>query len=276
MGANGFAAVNACAGLAAANYTWSNGYTTDRDKLNDGRMDSKETIGAVSTGFNLIIDFGAAVALSGFAILNHNAAVSQAVSLKVEADTSGGFGTAVTAKAASALNQTAPYNREHVLQFSSLSKRYWRLTWTWGGGGSINFSIGEVFAYSALNSMSRRTIYGSGESHRYIVEQVQMQYGEMRTLYKSGPIRELQFNYSDLNATARGEVEAMWTLSNGGMTPLLWVPSQESGSVAAATPEQECVLGRLTKSDFGWKEVDYSLFDPDGFSLLSLSRGVGL
>jgi len=74
-----YATTNLCSGLAAAAFTWSSGTAgATRSRLNDTKMSALYVNGAsVASGINVVIDFGSAVALTGFAICNSNAAVQK-------------------------------------------------------------------------------------------------------------------------------------------------------------------------------------------------------
>lgn len=280
MGQHGYVVTNALAGLAPTAFVWSGGATPDRDKLNDGRMDARYQAGTLSSGMSVVIDMGTATALIGFATLNCSLVPQELANtpkLLIEgADNSGMSTNLVTAKALTTLyTLTKPRNKDHVLQFPAVTKRFWRLTWSWSGGGTAGFYLGELFAYSAINLLSRRSVYGSGEQQDWMVQQLQMQYGETRAQFLGGPVRTLNFNWADLTSSQRDELQGMWSNSNGGALPLLWVMSNESQSGAAAVAEQECIFGRLTKPSFAWSETDFSLFQPDAMTLRSLGREAG-
>lgn len=280
MGQHGYVVTNALASLAAPAFTWSGGATPDRDKLNDGRMDARYPAGTLGTGENVVIDMGTATSLIGFAVLNHSLVpqvASHTPQILIEAADNSGMSTnKVTPKALTNLyTSTTPRNKDHVLQFPAVSKRFWRLTWSWGGGGNAGIFVGEILAYSAINLLSRRSVYGSGEQQDWVIQQLQMQYGSKRSQFLGGPMRSLSFNWEDLTSAQRDELQGMWANTNGGAKPLLWVMSYESQSGAAADSEQECIYGRLTRPSFGWKEGDIQLFTPDSLLLQSEGREAG-
>ena len=280
MGAHAYVVTNALAGLAPTAFTWSGGATPDRDKLNDGRMDGRYGAGTLSSGMNVVVDLGSAKALIGWATLNCNFAGFEAANtpkLLIEAaDDSAITVNVVTAKALTTLyTATVPRNKDHVLQFPAVNKRYWRLTWSWTGGGTAPFFIGELFAYTAITQLSRRTIYGSGETKDYVTAPLEMMYGEVRSTFLAGPIRQLNQNWADLTESQRDELDGMFQASNAGALPLLWVDSFESSSAAAAVAEQQCVYGRITKPQFAFKQNDFSIYEPDGFSIRSMGREAG-
>jgi hypothetical protein len=279
MGAHAYAVVSSLDGLATTAFTWSSGGASNKAFLNDGRLDKPQVIGSsVASGINLIIDMGTAKQLTGFAVLNSNAAVQKTdATLKVEASSDAAFASDVnTAKAASTLYSSAsPRNKDHVLQWNANhTKRYWRLTWTWTGSVT-NFQIGELYAFTASTLLTRRSIFGSGETHEAIVAAQAMQYGETRSLFLAGPVRQLDLQWDDLTAPERDELYNMHALSSFGARPLLWIQSYESTATAAASAEQECIFGKLTKPAFQWSEKDFSLYQPGGFSIRSLGREAG-
>ena len=278
MGAHAYAVTNRLSGLAAGSFTWAPASTTNRAYLNDARMDKQMLVSAAAaSGLTLVIDLGSVQSLVGFALLNHNAAVQKTdAAVRVRAaDDAAITVNVVTAKAASTLySTTVPKNKDHVLQFASVTKRYWELTFTWTGTVT-NFSVGEIFAYSAATQLTRRSIYGSGESYEAIVTQVQMQYGETRGGFMGGPVRSLDLQWDDLTSSQRDELYAMHTASNFGATPFLWIPSYEAVATAAAVTEQEVIYGRLQSQTFHWAEKDFQLYQPGGFSIRSLGREAG-
>jgi hypothetical protein len=283
VGAHGYAVTNLLTGRAAGDFVWSNGATTNRTYVCDGRMDKLQVVGAsVASGINVIIDLGAAAIVRAVAILNSNAAVQKTdAAVAIDISSSATFASDVTAiKLASTLNSTAPFNKDHVLQTANtaVSKRYVRLTWTWTGSVT-NFSIGEFFIFvkpaATYPQLARRSIYGSGETHEAIVAQQRMQYGETRGLFLAGPVRQLDLQWDDLSATERDELYAMHAASSFGARPLLWVQSYEASALAAAAAEQECIFGRIVDPQFQWSHKDFAIYQPGGFSIRSLGREAG-
>lgn len=278
MGSHAYSTTNALTSLAASAFTWSNAATTNRSYLNDGRMDRRFAVGAsVASGINVVIDLGSATALMGFAVLNSNCAVQKSdAALRVRAADDAGISVnVVTAKAASTLySSLAPRNKDHVLQFASVSKRYWELTWTWTGNVT-NFSIGELWAYASSTTLSRRTIYGSGEGKKFYTASEQFQVGERRALFLGGPQRVLSMLFSDLTSSQRDELDAMWVAVNGNVAPFLWIDSYEAAATAAATTEQNCVFGRLDEDELHFPQDDFGIYSMKGFTLRSAGREAG-
>lgn len=278
MGAHAYSLTNLLEGLAAAAFTWSTGATTDRSFLNDGRMDRRFIVGSsVASGVSLVIDMGSAVALAGFAVLNSNCAVQKSdVALRIRAADDSGISTnVVTAKAASTLySSTAPRNKDHVLQFASVTKRYWELTWTWTGNVT-NFAIGELWAYSASVALSRRSIWGSAEGKKMFTGVAQFETGERRGVKLGGPQRVLDLRFSDLSDSERAELDVMWASAEGNVQPLLWIDSRETVATAAASDEQNCVFGRLEDDELVFGNPDHGRYDFPGFRLRSAGREAG-
>lgn len=284
MGAHGYATSNLLSGLVAGAFTWSNGAVSNRAYVNDGRMDNRQVVGAsVASGINVIIDLGVTSIVRGVAILNSNAAVQKTdAAVLIEASSSATFAADVTVlKLATTLYSTdSPKNKDHVLQTANtaLSKQYLRLTWTWTGNVT-NFSIGELFAFvkpaATYPQLSRRSVYGSGETHDAKVAMSEMQYGGQRGVFLAGPLRQADLNWADLTATQRDELEALHSATYWGARPFLWIPSYEATAVAAAAAEQECIFGRLQRPSFRFTEPDFQLYTPDGFAIRSEGREAG-
>lgn len=271
--AHAYLFTNRAAGLAATAFTWSNGATANRSYLNDGRMDQQMAVGSVASGVNVIIDLGGAYSITAVAILNSNIGNAASPTLKVEHDDDGVWGAGtVEAKAASSLNVTAPSHKDHVLQFASVAKRYWRLTWTWSG--SFNMSIGELYL-GASTSLARIKVYGHGESEEYRTTRLVTSTGETRGHFLAGPIRVKRLPFSDLTLAQRDELLAMFRNTKGGANPVLWIESAESVATAAAAAQQECVWGRLAEDEFSWTESDFGLYSPNELVLRSLGRELG-
>ncbi len=279
MGAYAYAVTNYLAGLAAADFTFSS-VPANRGYLFDGRMDrvSRYT-GTAASGFNVVIDMGSAVDLAGIAILNHNFCVQKAdAAVLIEAADNSGMSTnKVTAKALTTLSHLTLQNKDHVLQFATVTKRYWRLTFSWTGSVT-NPAIGELFAYrpASVVTLNRKGIYGGiGEKADLMLATVDFPYGDSQSLYLAGPIREKLLRFSDLNATERNQLRTMWLATNGPLTPLLWIESYENVATAAADAEQDCIYGRNEQPSHHWTEGDFALYQPDDFSVRSLGREVG-
>lgn len=268
-----YAVTNKLAGLLTSIFTWSNSATDNLARLNDGRMDKKFSVGAATSTVNLVIDFGAATAIEAIAILNHNLATATSPTIKVEAaDDSAITTNAVTAKAATSINQDAPRHKDTVLQFAAVSRRYWRITFAWVG--SFNLQIGELFP-CLTTALSRAIVYGNVSGEEYITSRFGAYAGETRGHYIAGPIRTRQLPFEDLDADERDELLALFRATFGGATPLLWIEQYEATSTAADDDHQEVILGRLDEMALTNVEFDFGRYNPSGLTLRSLGREVG-
>lgn len=269
-----YAITNALTGLAATAFTWSSGYTTGRDKLNDGLQDELAQAGAAAgaSPTRLVIDMGVATSISAFALLGHNLSTGSC-SVTVEAADAADFVSGyVVAKNPSTVPTAAPNDRDLVLQFPAASKRYWRLGIYFSGSKLV--TIGELLALAAPTSLSRTRIWGHGETERYITNRNESPTGSVRATLLSGPVRSKRFSFKDLVGTSqRDELMTMWRATRGGVLPLLWLDTVESTADGATSAGMECLWGRLSESH-GWLEGDFQLFDVDGFELTGQAREV--
>lgn len=271
---HGWAVTNAAGALSTSAFNLNADAT--RAYLNDSRMDF-QAAGGVGTTLNFDIDFGAAVAIAGFAILNHNfAPVGSTPTITFTGSSSAIFTSGnTTAKTASTLRSDAPYNKDHVLRFPSVTKRYWRLAFAFTA--SLTPKIGEVFAIGAsdVTTLTRIKTYGHGEGEEYAVANVKTDSGRDWRRFLGGPVRSKVMPFADLRGTSeRQELMAMFRATRGGTTPLLWIENDNATSTAATADEQECIYGYL-QPQMGWAEPDYNLFDIDALELRSYSREVG-
>jgi len=271
---HGYAVGSALSGLAAGSFTWSSGYTSDRSKLNDTLQDeiAAGSSSAQASGQTLAWDLGSAQALVGVALLGHNLA-SGACAVKVEgADDSGFSVNLVTAKAASTITTTAPNDRDTVLQFPSVTKRYWRLTFTHSGTKIIK--LGEVLALAAITTLSRTKAYGHGETERYLQNRNDSPTGSVRSTLLSGPVRTKRIPFKEMAGTAqRDELLSMWRACLGGVLPLLWIETIESSASAATSAGMECLWTKMNAS-IDWTESDFTIYDVSAFELMGQGREV--
>jgi len=269
---HGYATANALSGLAAGSFTWSSTYAIGRDRLNDGKMSVQAASGGSpqASGQTLSFDLGAATALVGIALLNHSLA-SGACTVAVTAGTDGiTYGT--TVKAASVIVTTAPNQKDTVLQFPSASFRYWRLTFAHSGTKTV--FIGEVLALTTITTLSRTTIYGAGETERYLLNQNASATGTVHSTFLGGPLRTKTLPFKDLSTAERDELLTMFRATKGGNTNLLWIETIYSTALAATSAEQECIWAKI-EPEFSWSQDDYRLFTPSGLMLAGLGREVG-
>lgn len=243
----------------------------------DARMDKLMAVGSTSEDGGIMIDCGAATALVGIALLNHNIVTTGggAPSIFVLADTVNTFATQVTAKDYTPLNAVAPNNKDHIFLFPSVTKRYWRIAIYGMATEPFNLTVGEVFGISALTSLPRAAVYGATDREDLITVESQMLYGETRAAFYGGPVRELRRRFSDQSASDLAALRAMWGASKGPVTPLLWAENVNSTASAATAAEQMCVYGRLSVPSFESSQDDYGIYQPGEFAIRSLGREVG-
>lgn len=284
-----YSTVNRLHGLAAAAFTWSPAYSSsDRAYLNDSRMDRRVNVGNGSgspSTTTVVIDLGTARGLKGFALLNHNFAIQTGGTgtVKVEgADDSGMSTNLVTAKAATTLsaemsaNAMDPKNKDHVLQFAAVTKRYWRLTFAWSGGSITNLTFGELYAYDDVTQLTRKGIYGSGDREDVFTSEIQFGNGDTRGLFLGGPVRSMTLRWQDLSESELLELRALWYAAYGNAGKLLFIPSYEATATAAAAAQQDCIYGRLSRrNSIEYPEMDYLLHSFDDLVVRSLGREVG-
>lgn len=272
---SGYAITNAASALAASAFTWSSGYTTNRARLNDGLQDelAAGSSSAQASGQTLVIDMGSAVSLSAFALLNHNLATG-ACTVSITAAADSAFSVSLwLAMGDTTINTSAPYEKDAVLQFEAISRRYWKLTFNHTGTKTV--TLGELMAIASITTLSRQTVYGAGESERYVQNRVESRTGHQRATFLSGPIRTKQLPFKDLRGTSeRDELMAMWRATRGGVSNLLYIDNVATVFPSGDTPSQQCLWGKLQES-LGWTEDDYLVFGVDGLVLVGLGREVG-
>lgn len=280
MGANAYAVTNLATGLASTAFVFSVGAAdTTRARLNDARMDSRYVNGSPVTSLSFTIDLGSAIQTSGIALLNHNfgtAALASTVRVRAGSAAAAGLVTAgiVVAKAATTLTTSAPYQKDHVFQYAAVTLRYLEVLISFTGT-CTNLSIGEVFVFNAQTQLSRKSIYGGGESEEIRSASVDFYSGGSRSSFLGGPIRSLRLPYSDLSSTEKDEQATMWRATRGPVTPFVWIDSYEATAVAAAAAEQRVLYGKLDVPAYDFTENDYQLFTPGDLLIRSLGREVG-
>lgn len=272
MGAHGYALVNAAGNLAASAFGGDAAGAT-RSRLNDGHMDRVFSLGALTSSGTITIDFGSAVSLVGIGLLNNNLATATAPTVTIQGATDSGFTTSlVTAKAASTPATTKPRHKDHAFIFPAVSKRYWRVQLAWTG--LFTFTLGELFAITTLTSLSRRSVYGSGESEEFRNSENVSDTGERRSRFIAGPIRSKRLDFVDNDETSKDELMTLWRGSNGGASSLLWVDDINQVQTAAAAADQQCLFGKV-QSQWGWSQTDYGLFTMTALELRSQGREMG-
>lgn len=269
---------NALSSLAASAFTWASGPSdATRLYMTDGRMGKQFACTSASSGNTLTVDFGTATALTGWALLNHNlASFGGAVTLVIQgADDSGFSVNLVTAKASTTLDFTSPHEKDCVLQMASVSKRYWRLVFTWTGDKVLK--VGEVFAYASANrsALSRKDIYGqSAEGYRVRTVKVETDHLEQRGYLVAGPQRMKKLVFSDQSEAENAELLALWAAARETV-PVLFITSQNEVDTAAAAVDQDVMFAQLRREDFMSAFVDYSRRGPPELLLVNMGREVG-
>lgn len=270
----GYATANALTGLAATAFTWSSTYTTGRDKLNDGKGDwlAQSAASAQASGQTLAFDLGSATALVGIALINHNLATGSCTVLIEGADNSGFSTNLVTAKAATTINTSSPYNLDAVLQFPSVTKRHWRLTFAHSGTKIV--TIAEVLALTSITTLSRKEVFGRGETTRFPQNRTESPTGFQRATALSGQRRTKRLPFKDLRGTSeRDELRTMWEAVRGGASNLLYIDEIDSSASAGDAESQQCIWGKL-EAEFGWTEDDFSIYQPNELIITGQGREV--
>lgn len=256
------------AGLADAAITVSAGTTTNRGRLVDSRVDKTFAPGSVASGWNIKFDLGSAQAITAFAILNHNLATFSAV-CKIE----GADDSAISANVVTFKSDTTLRANDAILQGESVSRRWWRLTFTWSASQSP--TIGEIYA-GVSSVISRFTTFGNerGRVHKTVLNE--SDYGMLFGNFLSGPIRTRTLIWEDLSETEKDEIVAMHSAVKGNAFPLVWAEIYEASSSAADSAHQETIFGHFTESNLDAKESDYNLYGQISLTVLEQTKGVGL
>jgi hypothetical protein len=267
---------NALSTRAAGDFTWTSG-PADATRLNmrDRRMGKQFVCNAAASGNILAVDFGVATSLKGWAFLNHNlASFGGAVTVQIQgADDAAFTVNLLNAKTTTTLDFTKPHAKDFVLQFPALSRRYWRIVFGWTGTKTLK--VGEVFAYSSATTLSRRDIWGSsGEGHEHRLAQVDSQNLESVKYLLAGPQRSKRLIFSDVSASERVELEALF-YATAGINPVLFILEQNESSAAATEPEQDVMFAFLELPNFDFNFSDFSRFSVPTLVLRNLGREVG-
>lgn len=272
-----YATTNQATGLAASAVTVTTGAGPADDTrlyLFDGKLAGQYTLTAGTTTEVVRINLSSAKAVSAVAILNHNIAALGGGTITIRAATDSGFTTGVvTPKATTTINTTAPKHKDTVLQFASVTKQHWEFTFT--HSLSTALKIGELFFAAASTQLTRGQTDGSGERERFITSEVEMQFGQVQSLFLAGPVRTKRIRMQDFTAANLAELQALWRATKGPVTPFLWIESYEAVSTAAAATEQDCIFGRLRLPEFEWSWVDYNLTQPPELTIASEGRERG-
>lgn len=269
-----YAVTNLLAPLSSSAFTITTG-TWDSATipyLNDGRLAGLLRCTS-STANTVTIDMGAATAISGFAILNHNLGAGSSGTCTVTATNDVTWATGiVTPKASSSLVATAPADKDAVLQFASTSKRYWRLAFTHSAQA---LTIGELIAYSSATQLSRGMLDGSGDGLEIVTTSTKMLYGERVSTFFGGPLRSKTMRFADFTEAQTLEMQTLFLATRGHVTPVLWINSYEAVSTAAAATERDCIYGKVQLERFDSQWVDHLYKQVPELTVLSLGREAG-
>lgn len=277
---NAYAVTNLVNGLAASAFVFSVGAAdATRARLNDVRMDKRYVNGSPTTSLSFTIDLGSAIQTSGIALLNHNfGTAALAPTVRIRSGTAAAAGVVTTgaavAKAATTLRTDAPYQKDHVFQYTAVTRQFLEVLISFTGTAT-SLAIGEVFVFNSQTVMSRLSDYGGGESEEIKSAVMEFDGGGSRSSFLGGPIRAQRLPYSDLNATERAEQATLWRSVRGPVTPFIWIDSYEATALAAAASEQRVMYGRLEVPVFDYTENDYRLYTPGDLLIRSLGREVG-
>jgi hypothetical protein len=243
--------------------------------LQDNRMDKVVSFASEDLSADTLdidIDMGGAVSLGGFAILNHNFA-SVGCNCTVICSAASDYSSPTTAKAATPLTSTRFKSKDHALQFTPVSKRYWKLRFS--NGDALVPYIGE-WAFGAAVTLPRFSIYGSGESRDVFGPEVDFANGNKTAYFLGGPVRTKNYQFADLSASDLAAYDALWDATKGFTLPFLWLEDIESTATAATVPAQECIFGRFELPSNAYAQDDYGIFQPGApFNIRSLGRDVG-
>jgi hypothetical protein len=270
-----YAVTNLLSGLAAASFTWSNSATTNRGYLNDAEMESQFSAGSASSSLSVVVDLGTATSVSCVAILNSTLGSATAPTVTITGADNAAISTnAVVVKSASTPYAVAPRSKDHVFQFASTSKRYWKVAFTWTGAHTLK--IGELF-FAVQTQLTRAAALGDGrgESLEHVANVLTMGTGTKRSHFLAGPYRKKTIPLADLSASDLAEVTALVVAAFGPVTPILWIEQYEATSSAAAAANQDCIYGKLEAAEWGYEEPDFNLYDIDALVIRSLGREVG-
>lgn len=284
----GYIVTNRFATLSTSAFTWSTAYsnsTAEKASLIDGRLSSlcPSNAAASTSPIDLQIDMGSSVNLRGIAVLGHtlwSGAGWTAPQIVVQSADDSGFSVNLTTqKAATTVPQYTNrlLTRDTALQFpGNTAARYWRIRFQeTSGTPSRLVSVAEVFGFGAEpTTLTRMPIYGEAEGRRYVTNEVELANGDVSRSYRGGPILTRRFTFADLDSSQRDELLTMHHATQGGVNNLLWLPTISSSGSAGSTASQECYLGRLQPT-LGWVQGDYSVYDVDGFELVTRAREIG-
>jgi len=265
--------------LAASAFTVSSGPSdSTRAYLNDKRIDKQYALISTTTGITIDIDLGSAQAVDTAAILNHNfqSVGAGTKSISVTGADNSGFSVNAVVCATATLDTTTSRPKDTCASWASVTRRYWRFTFSWTGGGSAALNIGEL-VLGAATTLSRGEQDGSGETERVRAPTVELSNGGSRGIFIAGPVLTRNLIFSDFSEAQRDTLRTMWRDCRGPVVPVLWCESW-AATATTATPsaaQQQCLYGHLEMPDFAWRWSDWQLVKPPDLIIRSQGREVG-
>ena len=261
--------------LAAAAFTASPGPNdSTRSRLNDKRLDRTYLMVSAASGLTLDVDLGSAQAVDTVALLNHNVASTGTTPgiIVTGADNALFSIGAVSPGSINLASTSRP--KDTCFSFSaSLTKRYWRFQFTWGGGGSYAISIGEL-VIGVATTLTRGELDGSGETETVRAPMVELSNGGSRGIFLAGPVLQRSLIFQDFSETERDILRTMWRDCRGPVIPLLWCDDYAATTTPTAA-QQKCLYGHLEMPSFGWRWSDWQLVKPPDIVIRSQGREVG-
>jgi hypothetical protein len=266
---------NRAGGLAASQFTASSGPSNDtRTRLNDRRLDRQFIFTSASSGVTLTVDLTVAQAIDTAAVVNHNLLTigSGTRSIEVRGADDSGFTTGVVGPFASTLTGTGPRAKDTCAAFTQATKRYWRFTFVWGGGGSGVLRVGEV-VLGAATTLSRGELDGSGDDERVRAPTVELANGGVRGIFLAGPVLTRSLIFAEFTEAENAILRTLWRDCRGPAIPLLWCDDWRQGVFGEA--QQRCLYGHLEMPAYSWRWQDFSIVKPPDFVIRSQGREVG-
>lgn len=277
--AHGYCVANALSGLAESAFSGFTPSVGAKSYINDGRMGRRMTSATVLLGggpdrvVDIYVDLGSAQSIASVAVLNHDMCGLPDARVEVWGSSDGitypryGYCASLPSAQADRKDMVLPVDP------AAGAKRYWlvRLLTT----ATTNISIGELFFSQTVTSLTRNGAYGSGEGAEIILASSQMQGGERRYAKFGGPLYERRYSFADWSVSELEQLRAMWTATNGPVTPLLWVDDVEATAGPATVSKMRCLYGHIQDARFDWVQDDFGVYQPPGLVLRSRAREMG-
>ena len=265
--------------LAATSFTVSAGPSdTTRARFNDKRIDKTFISTAAASPLNITIDLGSAQTIDTAAVLNHNlllcgvGASGRIITITGATDAAISAGVVGPYSAADLLS-TFARTKDVCIGFPSASKRYWRFSFSWPGGGTAQVAIGELFL-GAATTLSRGEVDGSGETERIRAPSVELANGGSRAIYLAGPVLERSLVFEDFTEAQNATLRTLWRDCRGPAVPLLWCDDWSSAGTQTES-NGRCLYGHLEMPEFAWRWSEYLLVKPPNLVIRSQGREVG-